>query len=397
MKKLLAITLIINVLVVMTVHAEPTKKVELRDISEHWAKQSIERMISEDVVNGFPDGRFLPNEEVSRAQFVKMLVQVMGYKKVDNISFTDIKPLPTSKPHWAAVYIETALRNGVIVKEEIGESFFPNVPLTRIDMAMMMARALELQPSTGENPFVDVVQANGYAIKLFEEYLIRGSLEGGKRLYKPEGLTTRAEAAVIISRMKDYKAGPKGYVEKAAMDERLKNGTYTADDLAVVTADPNYIIEPKIRILNKLEDFAGFADKWHTAEQAFSFTAGYIALDNYEDYLNYTPECQFRLVCTDKDKDLLNTITKLTQPFISYDHVYEVRTDGWQKTKDLTAYYKEVKTYPIEQINRLEEKAVNGKWTGLPDFVKAGDKLHYTLSIKRGNNTKDFSIVFDVN
>ncbi|HOR86819.1 MAG TPA: S-layer homology domain-containing protein [Bacillota bacterium] len=375
-----------------------------KDIKDSdWFAEAIGKLSALKIIDGLPDGSFNPQGQVTRAEFVKMLVQAMEYKKIDSISFEDIKPFPTSKPHWASVYIETALRNGVIIKEEEGDKFYPDVPLTRKDMVMMMYRALKLEPSEGKNPYFDLPEPNGYFTKAYEEYLVRGIPMNGKFIFNPTGVTTRAEAATIISRMVEYKADPSGFVAKAAMEERFAKGIQTAEDIALkreieidrAKSDPNYIMEPIIRILNTLEDFKGHGAD---AEGYFKNIAGHIALDNFEDYLNYTPECQFKVVCTTKGKDLNNSVTWLTQPFISYDHVYDVRTDGWEVAEEALKYApRELKTCSIMTITRNEEKSVNGKWTKVPDYNKKGEVIDFKLYIKRRNNTKEYDIKFKVN
>lgn len=256
MKKILMLVILITLLAGVVVYAEPVKNIEFKDISNHWAKESINKLVEKSIVDGMPNGNFNPEGELTRAQFTKMLVLAMEYKKIDSLSFEDLKPFKTSKPHWASVYIETALRNSVIVKSELGDNFYPDVPLTRKDMAMMMFMALELEPSSGVNPFADLAEANGYFTRLYEEYLIRGTIKGGKRLFNPEALSTRAEAAAIIARMIDYKAEPIKFKDMAAMEERFSNGTQTAGDIAAkrateiakVKEDPNYIMEPIITV-----------------------------------------------------------------------------------------------------------------------------------------------------
>jgi len=385
------------------VSADPVLNAKFKDVKDSdWFSDAVGKLNSLKIIDGLPDGSFNPKGEVTRAQFVKMLVQAMEYKKIDSVSFDDIKPFPSSKAHWASVYIETALRNGVIIKEEIGNNFYPDVPIARKDMAMMMFKALKLTPSEGANPFYDLTEANGYLTKLYEEYLIRGVIEGGKRLFRPEGLTTRAEAAVIISRMVDYKADPEGFKERMAMEERFANGTQTAEDIALkrqmeiekAKADPNYIMEPMIRVLNTLDDYKGFGDMASTAYMNF---AACIVLDNYEDYDNYSSNVQFKVVCINKDKDLINTGTLLREPFISYDHVYEVRRDVWKPLGGNIAYNKELKSYRIFSVTRDEEKSVNGKWVKVTDYVKKGEIINLKLYLKRGNNTQEYEINFKVN
>lgn len=384
------------------VAAEKGASGKFKDVNDSdWFAEAVDRLSLMNIVNGMADGSFIPQGKVTRAQFVKMLVQAMEYKKIDSLSFEDLKPFKSNKPHWASVYVETALRNGVIVKKEIGENFYPDVPLTRNDMGIMMFRALKLEQSAGENPFADLDEANRYFTKLYEEYLIRGTVAGGKVLFQPEGLTTRAQAAVIISRMIEYKEDPVAYVEKTARAERFANGTQTVEDIeakraeeiAKAKADKNYIMEPMIRVINTYEDFKGFGNR---TERVFKLNAGYISLDNYKDYKNNTPDTQYKIVCTDKDKDLINTGTLLTQPFISYDHVYEVRRDIWESLGSGIAYTSEISGYVICNIKRDEEKAVKGKWTEVPDYVKKGETVHFKLYLKRGTNTEVYDINFEV-
>ena len=367
-----------------------------------WYAEAIGKLSIMDIVNGLTDGRFNPQGEVTRAQFVKMLVQAMEYKKVDSVSFIDMRANSNVKPHWAAVYVETALRNGVIIKAEEWDRFYPDVPITRDDMVMMMCRALKLEPSNGANPYFDLNEANGYFTKAYEEYLVRGIPVGDKVIFNATGVTTRAQAAVIISRMVDYKADPEGFVAKMAMEERIANGTATEADKAAIRqaeiekaqADPNYIMEPEIRLVNTFEDFAGWGED---AEYKFNLYAGHIAIDNCNDYAKYSPDIQFKVVAIDKNKDLLNTMTVLTQPFISYDHRHEVRIDTWKSLKAVTSYSEEHGTYNIYSIKRNEEKSVNGKYVKVDNYNKKGETINLKLYLKRGTNTEVYDIKFKVN
>jgi hypothetical protein len=396
-KSIVVATIIIYSVLLGSVCAEPNSPVKFNDVKDSdWFAEAVGKLNVLKIIDGLPGGLFNPKSEVTRGQFAKMLVQAMGYQKVDSISFDDIKPLESGKAHWASVYIETALRNGVILKDEIGSKFYPDVPIKREDMFMMMSRALKLFPSSRSNPFYDLSDTNGMFIKLYEEYLVRGIIDGNRRLFMPKSFTTRAEAAVVIARMLEYKDDPAKFVARMALEERFKNGTQTAEDtaqkraeeIAKAKADPNYIIKPDIRVLNTLENFAGYDDP----ADYFDYFAGFIALDNHEDYFK---DVQVKVVCTDKNKDLINTGTLLTQPFISYDHVYEVRRDVWEPLS--RAYNKEAGGYILRAITRDEEKAVNGKWTKVPDYVKKGEILNFKLYLKRGTNIEAYDIKFKVN
>jgi len=376
---------------------------EFTDVKEtDWFAEAVSKLNVLKIIDGLPDGSFNPQGEVTRAQFIKMLVQAMEYKKIDSVSFIDMKPYPSSKPHWASVYVETALRNKVISKAEEGERFYPDAPIARKDMVMMICRALKLEPSEGSNPYFDLDEPNGYFTKAYEEYLVRGIPMNGKIIFNPTGVTTRAQAATIISRLVDYKADLEGFVARMAMEERFKNGAQTPEDIALkreleiknAQTDPDYIIEPDIRIINTRADFDGYGDM---ADRVYNDHAGYIAIENFEDYDKYAPDTQYKIVCIDKGKDLVNTGTLLTQPFVSYDHVYEVRRDNWRAFGDGIALHRELGTYIMFYITRNEEKTVNGKWAKVSDYNKKGEILNFKLYLKRGSSNREYDIEFEVN
>ncbi|HYE81028.1 MAG TPA: S-layer homology domain-containing protein [Clostridia bacterium] len=332
-----------------------------------WFAEAVEKLTLLKIIDGLPGGSFNPKEEVTRAQFVKMLVQAMEYKKTDSVSFEDLKPFKSSKPHWACVYIETALRNSVIVKDETGDNFYPDVPLKRADMGMMMIRALKLTPSEGDNPFSDLMESNGYLTKLYEEYLIRGTIEGGKVLYKPEGLTTRAEAAVIISRMVEYKEDPEGFVAKAAMEERFANGTQTAKDIAAkraieiekAKADPNYIMEPIITV------------EYNTDPWEYRYFYLY-----YENEADYSDDTNWELECVNYKQ--LNTY-EMPRP----DGTFVKNTiTGWRplgsRFKDTPRLY----SYSLGKTYYTTQDQIN-------DFkIYAGMTIEFKITVMKGLNRK---------
>lgn len=192
------------------VHAAPPKS--LSDIKGHWAEADIQKLFGKGIITGNSNGKYEPEKSITRAEFTALLVRAMGLKLVsEGSSFADVN----YSKYWARTYIETAVTKGIIIPSEIGENFFGDVPLNRIDMAVMMARALGVQPSDSQGqPFADLETPNGYINKLHEEYLIKGTTAGDKLLFKPNSQSSKADAATVVSRLVQYKADPKGYVAK---------------------------------------------------------------------------------------------------------------------------------------------------------------------------------------
>ncbi len=220
------VSMVVSMVIIATLtagsaYADTGLDVSFRDVKgSDWFAEAVSKMGAAKIIDGMPDGSFNPQGEVTRAQFIKMLVQAMEYKKIDSLSFVDLKPYPNSKPHWASVYIETALRNGVIIKGEEGERFYPDAPISREDMVMMMFRALKLEPSNGANPYCDLTEPNGCFTKVYEEYLVRGIPVNGKVIFNPTGVTTRAQGAVIIARIVEYRGDSIAFKDKMKEEEK---------------------------------------------------------------------------------------------------------------------------------------------------------------------------------
>jgi len=72
---------------------------------EHWAYPYIQYMVSEGIVNGYPDNTFKPEDPFSRAAFAKLLVlsfDLTLYTGTENLVF-DVLP-----NHWAYPYVMSA-------------------------------------------------------------------------------------------------------------------------------------------------------------------------------------------------------------------------------------------------------------------------------------------------
>ena len=239
----------------------------MKDIKESdWFAENVSMLYELGIINGKPqkDGTviFDPKGLVTKAEFTKMLVTAMNYNLVDGNSFSDVG----YNRHWAKKYIETAVKEGVINPEKEGQEYWPDIPIKRFNMAVMMLKALKLEYSQNPTPFPDV--DCGCVTKLYEEFLINGSPEGNKVYFKPSGLTTRAEAAAIIARMIEYKEDPEAY--KAKKLAEIKE---------------NEFIEPELVIKNIKED-------WHN--RWFEIT-----LVNYEEY-DY--HYMFKVECLNDDR-----------------------------------------------------------------------------------------------
>lgn len=98
---------------------------QLSDISTYWGAQYIAGLNERQIIGGFPDGTFRPNESITRAQFAVIVTKAFGLDtNVPVRSFAD--PIPS----WAAPSIGAAAAAGFVSGFPDG-TFRPNDVLMR--------------------------------------------------------------------------------------------------------------------------------------------------------------------------------------------------------------------------------------------------------------------------
>ncbi len=171
-------------------------KLEFSDIENHWAKDSILEMAAKGYAKG-SDGLFRPYDKISRAEFVSLLVRVLGIKSENAVSnFTDVKP-----GDWFAKDVAIAAEKGYIIGYEDG-TFKPGSPITRQEIGTVIGSLLEEEITNADeilSVFNDEVDnwAKANVAKAVKAEIIKGlpgNIFGGREN------STRAEAAVMLLR-----------------------------------------------------------------------------------------------------------------------------------------------------------------------------------------------------
>lgn len=176
------------------------------DVQEHWAKADVELAAAKGLVAGVGGGRYDPNRVVTRAEFAAMLVRAMGRgvsgERAAQASYNDVK-----QGAWYAEEVAAAKAHGLLGFAS-GRDFKPNEPLTREEMASMLAAAIRLeQPKlavggTRMDGYKDIGSANpAYvdSIRLVMELQIMNGTRGNT--FSPESSATRAQAATVFIRL----------------------------------------------------------------------------------------------------------------------------------------------------------------------------------------------------
>lgn len=101
-----------------------------------WYYSIVSQMIGSGYLTGYADGSFRGDNNVTRAEFVTMLVRLSGVYG-GSCNFTDV-----SSDHWAYDAIRTAAANGWIAGYEDG-SFRPDRAITRAEAMTIINRAFD--------------------------------------------------------------------------------------------------------------------------------------------------------------------------------------------------------------------------------------------------------------
>ncbi|MEK8215878.1 S-layer homology domain-containing protein [Paenibacillus sp. FSL L8-0463] len=183
-------------------------KVSFSDIAkvQAWAGRQIQVVAAKGAIEGIGNGKFAPKNNVTRAEFAKMLVRALNLENsTATESFTDV-----SSTAWYAPYVAVAAEKGII-QGRTSTTFDPTATITRAEMATLISRALKLThpdaktDASALSKFSDAAKISatlkdGVAFAASNNLVIG---DAGK--FNPTNTASRAEAAVIIYRTINFK------------------------------------------------------------------------------------------------------------------------------------------------------------------------------------------------
>ena len=163
-----------------------------------WAEESVNGLFQLGIVQGTEEGMFSPGDNVTRAEFIKMLVAAMA--EVDSGAVCEFQDIPSDS--WAYPYVATAYQLG-LVKGIEKDYFGANEPINRQDAAVLLyrfCRYFEIEFSNNQIvEFTDLDIVADYAIEAVKKLGTSGVMSGiGNGQFAPYGQCNRAMAAKMI-------------------------------------------------------------------------------------------------------------------------------------------------------------------------------------------------------
>ena len=167
-----------------------------------WASSSVEMLTAMGIVNGFDDGTFRPDSNITKAEFVKIIISAFGlYNSDAAVTLTDNNP-----EDWYYKYVSSALEKEIAVAGENG-AFNANEYITREEMFEISKKAIvfaeiSLANTTAPVMFTDESDINPKYKDSIDYMSSHGIVAGNPDgTLNPKGNSTRAEACVMLTRM----------------------------------------------------------------------------------------------------------------------------------------------------------------------------------------------------
>ncbi len=170
-----------------------------------WAKEAIEGLAARDVIKGTSQGKFSPKRDVTRAEFITMLVRALDLQVDLGSSFKDV-----NKNQYYYEPIAIARKLGIV--QGTGDNRFkPDDSITRQELFTMTARTLILLDKLPTDivdrkveSYDDYSSISSYAVDSMNALEQIGLIQGYANKLKPLESATRAETAVMIDRLLQF-------------------------------------------------------------------------------------------------------------------------------------------------------------------------------------------------
>ena len=192
---------------------DPTEEIDFNQVDAvtgldgyDWAEEAINFLYENGIESEVSKNEFAPGKAITRGDFAKLLIRTLGLSdKQSSTNFSDVDPT-------AAYASATSVGKALLILNGVGDNMYlPEQSISRQDLMVICARGMRcvapFASGKGDlSAFSDADKVADYAVKeisaMIESGIIRGNDDG---TLNPLGNTTRAEAAVIMQRIYDWK------------------------------------------------------------------------------------------------------------------------------------------------------------------------------------------------
>ena len=185
-----------------------TYEVKFTDVQKnYWAFEYIGEMQKRGIINGYPDGRYYPENYVERCEFAKIMVGAAGLRTdlTSGEYFKDVK-----KDDWFYAYVETAKEYLTGYKINGYDYYKPNDYALREDIAVALVKLKGYDTKSADQAMLKTMFSDYESISEAARPYVATAVERGlvsgyeDRTFRGQDSINRAEAAAMLWRAYQY-------------------------------------------------------------------------------------------------------------------------------------------------------------------------------------------------
>lgn len=208
--------------------ATPVAATTFSDVKEaSESGRAIQQLVDRNIISGYSDGTFRPNESLTRGQAAKMVANILQVKPTNfiEVEFDDVN---SRMANYESIMAVAEL--GIMTGYNDG-TFRPGKRITRSQAAKIISEAFRLRSQKGKHPYKDVknAEASFYVANLYANNVTKSP---GKAFH-PNQYVTRAHFSLFLSRGEKAQQAFTMYAQK----EQYSAFGYTEYDEEIVDVD----------------------------------------------------------------------------------------------------------------------------------------------------------------
>lgn len=178
----------------------------------YWAYDAISKLGENGFINGYKDGTFRPDGNITKAQFMTILSKVLEGRPRNTFPLTEktktFSDVPAS--YWAYKSINNVLSYMWNPDAIWGAHFEPEKPITREEVAAIIAEVSNPDGDSSSEAYVTFRDIKDSPFKIAIMKCAMRKLVNGypDNSFKPGNSLTRAEAAVVLTKLYGMSANP---------------------------------------------------------------------------------------------------------------------------------------------------------------------------------------------
>ena len=218
MKRLLSCLLSLALALSLAALPASASSATFPDIQSHWAKSYIEAMTAAGMFQGYEDGNFKPENQLTTAEALALCARAVGLDSdtaldIATDHYTEVKNTLNNEQTWFYQEFSICLATGILTSSDLKSLYQSGDltdPIAKEDLAVYLVRAMQLGPmaerlTSYPLPFDDASSISGDAKPSVYLLHVYGIVEGDEfNDFSPKLNVTRAVMATMLTRAIAY-------------------------------------------------------------------------------------------------------------------------------------------------------------------------------------------------